>query len=95
MAFMTCPGAVLMAAPAASTAHGNGCNPPQLPLPQVVRRLAFSRSCSFSQMARRLGSRPPRRQGANASSARVFKLPKLRSSLVHNQVKVVTQLQEE
>ena len=41
MAFMTCPGAVLMAAPAASAAHGNGCNPPQLPLPQVARRLAF------------------------------------------------------
>ena len=46
MASMTCSGAVLMAASAASADHGNDCNPTQLPLPQVARRLEFSRSRS-------------------------------------------------
>ena len=46
MASMTCSGAVLMAASAASADHGNDCNPTQLPSPQVARRLEFSRSRS-------------------------------------------------
>ena len=71
MAFMTCPGAVLMAAPAASAAHGNGCNPPQLPSPQVARRLAFLCTRSSLSVTHPAVARPVNATGRRCVRLRV------------------------
>ena len=70
---MTCPGAVLMAAPAASAAHGNGCNPPQLPSPQpqVARRLAFLCPRSSRRVTHPAVARPVNATGRRCVRLRV------------------------